>query len=230
MTTQTRIALLIGALVAICLTLVLIVLGLRGSSSADESSVTAGPSPDADPGTGLPATTTDDMHILGEPGDGTVTVVEFLDFECEACLAFYPWWEDLREKYTGEVTFAIRYFPLPGHGNAMNAALAVEAAARQGQLEPMYAQMFATQEEWGERGAESQAHVFRGFATDLGLDLDQYDADVADPEVRSRVQSDVDDGLALGVTGTPTFFVNDRRVDLQYYEDLEDAIAAELAR
>ena len=60
----------------------------------------------------------DDSRILGEEGTSGVTFVEFLDFECEACGAAYPIVEDLREKYAGEVTFVIRYFPLPGHVNS----------------------------------------------------------------------------------------------------------------
>lgn len=185
--------------------------------------------PDANPQTSLPSTVRDDTHILDE-GPADVVLVEFLDFECEACGAFYPYVEELRAEFAGEVTFAFRYFPLPGHGNSVNAALAVEAAARQGQLEAMYARLFESQAEWGERGAESQAPLFREFAAELGLNLEQFDADVADPAVRARVQSDFDDGLGLGVESTPTFFLNDRRVDLSSFEDLRAAIEKELAR
>ncbi len=87
-------------------------------------------------------------------------VVEFLDFECEVCGAVYPVMEELREEYDGEVTFAVRYFPLPGHFNSGNAAVAVEAAAQQGAFEAMYQRMFETQSEWGE-GRESEADRFR---------------------------------------------------------------------
>lgn len=167
----------------------------------------------------------ENTHILGEPGDGSVTVVEFLDLECEACGAFYPYVEELREEYAGRVTFGFRYFPLPGHGNAMNAAVAVEAASRQGALEPMYQRMFETQAQWGERGEESQAPLFREYAGELGLDLEQYDADVADPTVQERVQDDFDAGVALGVRSTPTFFVNGDLVELTSFESLEQAIA-----
>jgi len=170
-----------------------------------------------------------DTRILDEGSSGVV-VVEFLDFECEACGAFYPYVEELRAQHAGEVTFAFRYFPLPGHGNSVNAAVAVEAAARQGALEPMFARMFETQAAWGERGSESQAHVFRGYAEELGLDMARFDADVADPEVLARVQSDFDAGVELGVTGTPTFFVNDRKVQLESLDDLAIAIEVELEK
>lgn len=181
------------------------------------------------PGAAPAAAIRDDTHILDDAGGGAVTVVEFLDFECEACGAFYPAVEDLREEFSGQVTFAFRYFPLPGHSNSKNAAIAVEAAAQQGQLEAMYARMFETQSEWGE-AQESRAPLFRQFAEELGLDLAEYDAAVADPATLERVESDFDDGVALGVGSTPTFFVNDRMVQLTSFEDLRAAIEAELGR
>jgi len=175
------------------------------------------------------STVREDSHVLDDAGQGAVTVVEFLDFECEACGAFYPVVEDLREEFDGQITFVIRYFPLPGHFNSKNAAVAVEAAARQGQLEAMYQRMFATQSEWGEQQV-SYAPLFREFAAELGLDLEQYDADVADPATLERVESDFTDGRALGVQSTPSFFINDQLVELTSFEDLRAAIAAELAR
>lgn len=184
--------------------------------------------PETNPSTLLPSAIREDTHILNE-GSSDVVLVEFLDFECEACGAFYPYVESLREEFGEEVTFAFRYFPLPSHGNSVNAAVAVEAASRQGFLEPMYARLFETQAEWGEKGVESQAPLFRQFAEDLGLDLARYDADVADAAVLERVQSDFEDGMALGVDSTPTFFLNDRKVTLSSFEDLRAAIEAELA-
>ncbi|MGJ9424051.1 DsbA family protein [Aeromicrobium sp. CF3.5] len=170
-----------------------------------------------------------DSHRLGEAEDDNVTLVEFLDFECEACRAAYPFVEDLRETYDGQVTFVVRYFPIDSHVNARNAAHAVEAASRQGRFEGMYAQMYETQAQWGER-QESQAVLFRGFAQDLGLDMAQFNADVDSPEVAERVQRDVDDGLALGVSGTPTFFLDGEILQPDTTEEFTDAIDAALAR
>ena len=182
-----------------------------------------------DPGTGQPSAIREDTHVLDDAGEGAVTVVEFLDFECEACGAAYPLVEALREEFAGEVTFAIRFFPLPGHFNSKNAAVAVEAAAQQDQLEAMYERMFQTQSEWGE-AQESQAPLFRRFAEELGLDMAEYDAAVADTSTLQRVESDFNDGMALGVSSTPTFFVNDQMVRLTTFEDLRTAIEAELDR
>ena len=149
--------------------------------------------------------------------------MEFLDFECEACGAFYPVIEQLREEYDGEINFAIRYFPLPGHFNAMNAAIAVEAAAQQGQLEPMYSKMFQTQEQWGEQQTSEEAR-FRSYAEELGLDMATYDTAVADPSTRARVEEDYNDARALGASSTPTFFLDGQQLELTQLTDLTDAL------
>jgi protein-disulfide isomerase len=170
----------------------------------------------------------ENSHRLDVADDGKVTVVEFLDFECEVCGAVYPAIEQLREEYAGRVTFVVRYFPIPGHQNSMNAAIAVEAAAQQGQFEAMYSQMFDTQAEWGEQQV-SKADLFRSFADELGLDLAEYDAAVADPATQERVQTDFDAGLDLGVEGTPTFFVNNEKLTIESIDDLRGAFDQALA-
>lgn len=170
-----------------------------------------------------------DSHRLDEASDGKVTLVEFLDFECEGCLMAYPFVEGLRDQYAGKVTFAVRYFPMPGHKNSRTAAHAVEAAARQGKFEEMYSKMYETQTTWGEK-QDSQAARFRTFAVGMGLDMEQYDRDVVSDSVAERVQSDVDDGLAAGVTGTPTFFLNGERLRAATEQEFYDAIDAALAK
>lgn len=171
----------------------------------------------------------DDSRIMGEEGKSGVTVVEFLDFECEGCRAAYPLVEDLRERYAGQVTFVARYFPLPGHFNAERAARAVEAAARQGQFEAMYQRMYETQAEWGEQQVPLD-DTFRVFANDIGLDMQQFDVDYASDEVAARVQRDVADGQALGVQGTPTFYLDGQPLQLETAQDFYDAIDEALAR
>ncbi len=169
----------------------------------------------------------ENSHVLDDGGEGAITVVEFLDFECEACGAFYPIVEDLRAKHDGKITYVVRYFPLPGHLNSRNAALAAEAAAQQGRLDDMYRELFETQAEWGE-AQESRADVFRGFAEQLGLDMPAYDKAVADPATTARIDVDFNDGQALGVDSTPTFYVDGEKLQLQQFDDLENAIKAAL--
>jgi protein-disulfide isomerase len=217
---QSRAALIVAAVVVLAIVGVFVVNQVRGGDEAASAEVSEAIADGA--------IVRDDSRILGEEGSSDVTFVEFLDFECEACRAAYPIVEDLREEYAGEVTFVIRYFPLPGHVNSGAAARAVESAARQGELEAMYSRMYETQAEWGE-SQEPKDELFRTFAEELGLDMEQYDADVASEGVAERVASDMADGESLGVTGTPTFFVDGKLFQPRTVEDFTSVIDEALA-
>ncbi|KAA5835037.1 thioredoxin domain-containing protein [Saccharopolyspora hirsuta] len=191
----------------------------------------------ADPEAAAPATpgplpaellVREDSHHLSTAADGEVTLVEFLDFECEACGAVYPAMEQLRADYGGRINYVVRYFPVPSHRNADLAARAAEAAAAQGKFEQMYRALFDNQRAWGEK-QESQEAVFLGYARDIGLDVARFQADLNSPETAARVRKDWNDGLAVGVDGTPTFFLNGTRFTPNSYQDLTDAIDAALA-
>ncbi|WP_157544678.1 DsbA family protein [Nocardioides halotolerans] len=171
----------------------------------------------------------EDSRIIGEEGASGVTFVEFLDFECEACLALFPIVEQLREDYAGEVTFVARYFPLPGHFNSERAARTVESAARQGKFEEMYMKMYDTQTSWSEK-QEPMDDLFRSYAEELGLDMAQFDADYSSEEVAARVQRDVDDGTSLEVQGTPTLYIDGELIQPESAQDLVDAIDAALTK
>jgi len=162
-------------------------------------------------------------HVLDKVGDNVPTLVEFLDFECEACGSAYPAVEALREAYRGRINYVIRYFPIESHKNAMNAALAVEAAAQQGKVEGMYKLMYETQADWSEQ-QESKADLFRTYAEGLGLDMAKYDADVANPATMARIEFDVSEGRAAGVTGTPTFFLDGKKLKIERSSDLTEAV------
>ncbi|MET9608089.1 thioredoxin domain-containing protein [Streptomyces sp. NPDC006512] len=192
----------------------------------DDSATAAPPLPAA----GEARAVREDSHRLTDPQRSEMTLVEFLDFECEACGAVHPTVERLREEYGDRVTFVARYFPMPGHRNSRTAAVAVEAAARQGKFEDMYKKMFATQKEWGEL-QNSQADLFRTYAEQLGLDMDKYDAAVKDPATEERVKADQRDGMGLNVQGTPTFFLDGERIQTpRTYEAFKALIDERLAK
>lgn len=165
----------------------------------------------------------DNSRRLNTVPDSDVNFVEFLDFECEACRAAFPVVEQLRSEYGDRVNFVIRYFPIKSHFNAERAARAVEAAAQQDKLEPMYKKMYETQTEWGEQQTPADA-AFRGFATELGIDMVAFDAAYNDPATLERINLDVADGEALGVQGTPTFFLDGNRLEFKTYEDASAAV------
>ncbi|MEU8001482.1 thioredoxin domain-containing protein [Catellatospora sp. NPDC049111] len=171
----------------------------------------------------------EDSHILDTAADGKVTVVEFLDFECEACGAAYPGVEQLRKEYEGKITYVVRYFPLPGHRNSGTAAAAAQAAANQGKFEDMYHKLFETQSKWGESQDDMSA-MFAGYARELGLDMARFESDAASEQTKSRVEVDRKDGIAAGVKGTPTFFINGKKFEGRPdYAGLKQAVDAALA-
>ena len=219
MSTNARISIGIAAAFVVVAGVLLAVNASNGSDSTTSSSTTG---PDRHERLVRP-----DSHKLDVAADGQATFVEFLDFECEACRAAFPAVEQLRKTYAGRVTFVVRYFPLPGHFNAERAARAVEAASRQDKFEQMYQKMYETQAEWGEQQVPADDR-FRGFAKDLGLDLVAWDKAYNDPATLERIKRDVADGEALGVTGTPTFFLNGEKLQPESAEDLIASIDAAL--
>jgi protein-disulfide isomerase len=202
---------------------ILLIVNAAGSDTADPSPA-AGATADVDRHERL---VRPDSHKLGVAADNKVTFVEFLDFECESCRAAFPAVEQLRKDYAGKVTFVVRYFPIPSHFNAERAARAVESAAKQGKFEAMYQRMYETQTEWGEQQVPADDR-FRGFAKDLGLDLAAFDKAYNDPATLERVKKDVADGEALGVSGTPTFFLNGQKIQPESLADLTASIDAAL--
>jgi predicted DsbA family dithiol-disulfide isomerase len=83
--------------------------------------------------------------------------------------------------------------------------------------------MFTTQAQWGEQRTPAD-DLFRSFAVDLGLDMTAFDVVYDSPATLARIRADVADGLALGVQGTPTFFLDDQRLEPTSIDDLTDAL------
>lgn len=168
-----------------------------------------------------------DDHVKGATSS-PVVLVEYLDFECEGCGAYYPVVKQLEAEFGDRVTFVARYFPLPSHRNSIPAALAAEAAGKQGKFWEMHDLMFENQKNWGEKQIETP-EVFEGFAEQLGLDMVKFRSDVASPETRARVERDISEAKALGVNSTPSFFLNGERLrNPGSYEAMRSLLEAQL--
>ncbi|UKD58020.1 DsbA family protein [Amycolatopsis sp. FU40] len=164
-------------------------------------------------------------EILNPPGSntlttasgGAVTVVEFIDYQCPVCEAYYQnVTKSIEHDYSGKITFVTRNFPLPMHPLAVPAAKAAEAAAMQGKYREMYDKLYGDYPTWalaadGQNVSEDTARAqarFDAYAKELGLDLAKFHADAASPAVQKRIDQGKADGGKAGVTGTPTIFVN----------------------
>lgn len=144
--------------------------------------------------------------------DAKVTVVEYLDFECEACGAYYPITTQLKEEYKDNMRFVVRYFPLPGHKNSLTAAKAVEAAGKQGKFWEMYGMLYEKQTEWSEKQVADQT-LFEKYALALNLNMDQWKQDVESKEVEDRIQRNYKEAVKLNLPGTPSFFLNGKKIE-----------------
>jgi protein-disulfide isomerase len=130
-------------------------------------------------------------------------ILEYGDYECPYSRLTYRQIQQVEEKLGGNVRFAWRHFPLTDiHPHALAASIAAEAAARQGRFWQMHDLLFHSQKALSDED-------LRGYAAQIGLDLDPFDADWTSEAVRDRVRRDVDSGLASGhVHGTPTLFID----------------------
>jgi protein-disulfide isomerase len=129
-------------------------------------------------------------------------IVEFADFECAHCRAVAPVIDEL-VKTRPEVRVTYKHYPLPFHAMARTAAIAAEAAGRQGKFWEMHAAIFATQDLLSD-------DLLKGHAKALGLDVPRFLKDFADPELAKKVDGSRAEGQSLGVEFTPYFFVNGR--------------------
>lgn len=164
------------------------------------------------------------------PKDAKVVLVEYSDFQCPACGAFFPHVEELDKELGGKLLFVYRHFPLPQHKNAEITAYAAEVAGRQGKFWEMYRLIFENQNEWSESGG---AEEFLGkYAESLGLNLDQFKKDLDSSDIRDKVSADARGGMHAGINSTPTFYLNGKKLSgYQSFDDfkrlIRDAVEAD---
>jgi protein-disulfide isomerase/uncharacterized membrane protein/rhodanese-related sulfurtransferase len=165
-----------------------------------------------------------DSHMTGNP-QAVVTLVEFGDLQCPSCAAAEPELRELRRRYGDRVRFVFRQFPLEKmHIFAMKAAEASECAAEQGKFWEAVDRFYAAN---GELGDESLAR----YAKEVGLDTGKFNSCLASGEKRAVIKRDGEDGQALGVRGTPTFFLGNQRIvgapeRAKFEQMLDQAVAA----
>lgn len=150
------------------------------------------------------AGTTDDPSF-GNP-NAKVTIVEFGDFECPFCAQSFPDMRALQLEYKDHIHYIWRDFPLTGiHPDSQKAAEAGECAEDQGKFWELHDKMFINQN-------NLSVIDIKQYARQVGLDGNTFDRCLDSGRYENEVQADLADGIALGVRGTPTFFINDQLV------------------
>ena len=149
-------------------------------------------------------------HMLG-PVSARVRIEEFGDFQCPFCGTLHPVLKKLESEYDSRVALTFREFPLaPIHPNALEAARAAEGAGLQDRFWQMHDLLYDYQAAWSE--SKDARSVFAQYAADMGLDAERLRRDMDSLVVKERIAADQRRAASVGVTGTPTIFINGREV------------------
>ena len=205
--------------------------GSGGGAQVTVPLVGAAPSPSPSPGSApaparLDNVDEDDDPFLGDK-NAPVTIVSFEDFQCPFCKrAFDQTFPQLKKDYidTGKVKYVYRDFPLSFHPQANAAAEAAECADEQGQFWDYHSAIFNNQNRLGR-------DLYIELAGQFNLDIDKFTQCIDNGEMKQEVQADTSYGSQIGVSGTPTFFINGiKLVGAQPYAAFQQVIDAELAK
>lgn len=151
----------------------------------------------------------EDVRVGSSPSRGPaaapITIVLFADFECPFCKVSESRLAELEQSYPGKLRVVFKNSPLPIHKSAKVAAKAALAAGEQGKFWEYHEALFEHQ------GALDRASLDR-YASDLGLDMDRFGQAMSSPALDAAIEADIAEAKRLDVRGTPTFFINGRRV------------------
>jgi protein-disulfide isomerase len=165
----------------------------------------------------------DDAPTKG-PKSAPVTIVLFSDFQCPFCSRVLPTLKQIEDTYKTKVRIAFKHQPLPFHPNADPAAQASMAAHEQGKFWEMHDKMFANQQALDRPSLDK-------YAQELGLNMARFKAAMDSGKYKDKVQKDSAEGNKIGANGTPTFFINGRKLEgAQPFDNFKSMIDAELAK
>jgi protein-disulfide isomerase len=170
----------------------------------------------------------DTDHVRGNQA-GTVTLVEFGDFQCPACGAYEPIVRQATKDNPTNLKVVFRHFPLTQiHQNALLAAKASEAASLQGKFWEMHDMLYDNQKTWSE--SINARDFFMTYATTLGLDTKKFSADLNSSAVEEKIFAEYKEGIKLGIQGTPTFFLNGKMIENPQSADAFNALIKEASQ
>jgi protein-disulfide isomerase len=170
-----------------------------------------------------------DVSVAGEPFKGSekapVTVVKFEDFQCPFCKQVQPTFNELLSRYNGKVRLVHKDLPLESiHPQARQAAEAARCAYEQGKFWEYHDKLYAN-------SPKANADDLKSYAKEVDLNVDSFDRCFASGKYKAVVQQDLNQGVQLGLSGTPTIFINGREISgNQPLEAFEAIIDEELAR
>jgi len=169
------------------------------------------------------------IDLAGSPSKGAakpvVTLVEWADFECPFCGVAAPVLKGIVEKYPDQVQLVFKHYPLSAHQHSETAARAAVAAQRQGKFWPVQQALFENQ-----KAGLDESNILK-LAREAGLDMKEFEADIASEATADSVSRDRKQADELGLQGTPMIYINGRHFSLEHFDlrqDLEPWIALEI--
>lgn len=152
-------------------------------------------------------------HFKGDANAKNV-LIEYSDYQCPACSSYNVILKDVTTKFPDTV-FVYRYFPLEQiHANAVESALAAEAAGAQGKYWEMHDLLFQKQTDW--ESLSDPLDTFAQYAQSVGVaNIDQFKNDVSSQKYKGIIQNEALQALGLSLQGTPTFFFNGHQLQNQ---------------
>jgi protein-disulfide isomerase len=168
-------------------------------------------------------------NALG-PAKAPVTIEFFSDLQCPQCARYEPMVKSLKTEYGDKVRMVLRHFPLSAHEHAQPAAWAAEAAANQGKFWEMAEALYKSQWMWAR--APAPRTIFIDRAKQLGLDVDKFQKDMDNPDVRDRIAADQAHAESIGVRAAPSVVINGYNVPNTDFSEngFRAAIKAALAK
>lgn len=165
-------------------------------------------------------------HIRGNE-TAVVKLVEYGDFQCPACGQFEPVVQEVMNQYGDQISFEFKHFPLISvHPFAVPAARASEAAAQQGKFWEMHDILYAEQNTWS-KGANPLSY-FITYAEKIGLNVDQFKTQYKASAIEDSVTADFKAARDLGLSGTPTFFLNGTQMEFTTVAEFKTQIETAL--
>lgn len=182
----------------------------RGGNETNSAFVNSGSSASvAGPTTGAPQVSPTSTIPITKPNvkvSSPVVLEEYGDYQCPPCGMLYPVLKQIESEYGNQLKIVFHHFPLNKiHKNALAAARAAEAARNQGKFWQMHDRLYRNQDAW--KDLDDPRPAFIGYARELGLNVDRFTRDMDSSEVEQRIASDMQRGAGVGVTGTPTVFI-----------------------
>lgn len=166
-----------------------------------------------------------EANFQGERTAERVQILKYSDYSCPACKAYVPFQKQLKEEFGDLVDIEYRHFPLAAFPHSNLASYSVEAARNQGKFAEMHDLIFEHQSDWSP-GHINAEEYFTNLAEEIGLDVDQFLADLDSETIHQKVENQRQEGIRRTVTSTPSFFINGHKLrqNPQSYEQFKSIV------